>query len=63
MLGYLAILPLILILPARLVDRFLPSYYGAVGDLVVTIFLLLMLGLSIFLLGRSMRITQFTSKS
>lgn len=52
---YLAILPLILVLPARLVDRFLPGYYGTVGDLIVTIFLLLMLGISMFLLERSMR--------
>jgi hypothetical protein len=54
-LGYSVILPLILILPARLVDRFLPGYYATTGDLIVTIFLLLMLGLSMFLLRRSLR--------
>jgi hypothetical protein len=57
-LGYLAALPLTLILPARLLDRFLPGYYGAVGDLMVTVSLLFMLGLSMFLLGRSMRSIQ-----
>lgn len=57
-LGYVALLPLIFILPARLVDRFLPGYYGTVGDLIVTVFLLLMLGLSMFLLERSMRNMQ-----
>lgn len=54
-LGYSVILPLILILPARLVDRFLPGYYAMTSDLIATIFLLLMLGLSMFLLRRSLR--------
>ena len=58
LLGSVAILPFILIVPARLVDRFLPGFYGAVGDLIITIFLLLMLGLSMFLLGRIMRNTD-----
>ncbi len=58
LLGSVAILPFILIVPARLVDRFLPGFYGAVGDLIITIFLLLMLGLSMFLLGRIMRNTH-----
>jgi hypothetical protein len=54
-LGYMAILPLIFILPSRLVDRLLPGFYGTIGDLIVTVFLLLMLGLSMFLLGRAVR--------
>lgn len=58
MLGYLALLPVIFILPSRLVDRFLPGYYGTVGDLVVSVFLLLMLGISVFLLGRAMRTSE-----
>jgi hypothetical protein len=60
LLGYLGLLPLILILPARLVDRFLPGFYGADGDLIVTIFLLLMLGISMFLLERATRTRAFT---
>jgi hypothetical protein len=55
LLGYLAVLPLVLILPARLVDRFWPGYYGAAGDAATTLVLLIMLSISIFLLGRSMR--------
>jgi hypothetical protein len=54
-LGYAAILPFILILPARLVDRFVPGFYGAAGDLVVTVFLILMLGISMFLLRRALQ--------
>jgi hypothetical protein len=55
LLGYLAVLPLVLILPARLVDRFWLGYYGAAGDAATTLVLLIMLSISIFLLGRSMR--------
>lgn len=60
-LGYSVILPLILILPARLVDRFLPGDYATPSDLIVTISLLLMLGLCVFLLGRSLRNVQASS--
>jgi hypothetical protein len=55
LLGYLAVLPLVLILPARIVDRFWPGYYGTAGDAATTLVLLIMLSISIFLLGRSMR--------
>ena len=52
LLGFLAFTPLILILPARLVDKVLPDYYGTVSDSVTTILFLIMLAISMFLLRR-----------
>ena len=52
LLAYLAIAPLIWILPARIVDKALPHYYGTNSDAVTTIFFLVMLALSMFLLRR-----------
>src|SRR5512139_4055619 len=45
-------IPLILILPARIVDFLLPFYYGRVSDLITTILLVMMLVISMFLLRR-----------
>lgn len=56
--GFLTILPAVFILPARLVDKFLPDYYGRVSDAVTTLFLIFMLGFSMFLLKRALRNTQ-----
>jgi len=56
LLAYLAITPLILILPARLVDRVIPEYYGTVSDSVTTILFLIMLTISMLLLRRYLQI-------
>jgi hypothetical protein len=45
-------IPLILILPARIVDLLLPFYYGRVSDFITTILLVVMLAISMFLLWR-----------
>jgi hypothetical protein len=49
---FLAAIPPILILPARLVDKVFPHYYGKVNDAVSSAFFVLMLILSMFLLRR-----------
>ena len=46
------LIPLILILPARIVDFVLPFYYGRVGDFITTVLLVIMLAISMFLLWR-----------
>jgi hypothetical protein len=56
--GFLAITPLILVLPARLVDKVLPDYYGTVGDSVTTILFLIMLIISMLLLRRFLQVMQ-----
>jgi hypothetical protein len=45
-------IPLILILPARIVDLLLPFYYGWMSDFITTILLVSMLAISMFLLWR-----------
>ena len=52
LLAFLAIAPLIWILPARIVDKLLPEYYGTISDAVSTIFFLVMLVISMLLLRR-----------
>ncbi|MGE5374451.1 MAG: glycosyltransferase family 87 protein [Bacteroidota bacterium] len=52
LLAFMALLPLILILPARIVDLLLPFYYGRIGDGITTILLVAMLAISMFLLRR-----------
>jgi hypothetical protein len=51
-------LPLILILPARLVDLLLPFYYGRVSDFITTVLLVIMLAISMFLLRRYLKRIQ-----
>jgi hypothetical protein len=58
LLTYLAITPLILILPARLVDRVIPEYYGTVSDSVTTILFVIMLTISMLLLRRYLQAGQ-----
>lgn len=58
LLGFLAITPLILILPARLVDKVLPDYYGTVSDSVTTILFLILLTISMLLLRRFLHVMQ-----
>ena len=51
-------IPLILILPARIVDLVLPFYYGRVSDFITTILLVIMLVISMFLLWRYLQNMQ-----
>jgi hypothetical protein len=58
LLAFMAVIPFILILPARIVDLLLPFYYGRVSDGVTTILLVIMLVISMFLLWRYLRNMQ-----
>lgn len=58
LLGLMATLPLILILPARIVDMFIPEYYGRNSDAVTTFTLIALLIISMFLLRRSLQTLQ-----
>lgn len=58
LLAFMATIPAILILPARIVGRFLPNYYGRNGDFVTTCILVLMLGFSVILLRRFLEASQ-----
>lgn len=51
------LIPLFLILPARIVDLVLPFYYGSVSDGITTILLVMMLILSMSLLRRYLQVT------
>jgi hypothetical protein len=51
-------IPLILILPARIVDLLLPFYYGRVSDFITTVLLVIMLAISMFLLWRYLQNMQ-----
>jgi hypothetical protein len=51
-------IPLILVLPARIVDLLLPFYYGRVSDFITTILLVIMLTISMFLLRRYLKRIQ-----
>ena len=51
-------IPIILILPARIVDLVLPFYYGRVSDFITTILLVIMLVISMFLLWRYLQNMQ-----
>lgn len=53
-----AVIPFILILPARIVGLLLPFYYGRVSDGVTTILLVIMLATSMFLLWRYLQQMQ-----
>ncbi len=56
LLAFMAVfIPLILILPARIVDFLLPFYYGRVSDFVTTSLLVIMLAISMFLLRRYLK--------
>lgn len=55
---FLATLPLILIVPARIVDLFFTEYYGRVSDAVTTFFLVIMLMISMYLLRRYLQKTH-----
>jgi hypothetical protein len=55
LLAFMAILSVIFILPARIVDQFLPSFYGRISNGVTTFFLVIMLAISMFLLLRYLR--------
>lgn len=59
--AFMAVLPLVLILPARIVDRFLPEYYGTISDAVTTTILLIMLAISMFLLRRYLNTMQLNT--
>lgn len=48
----MAILPIIFIIPARLVDKVIPGYYGTRSDAVTTLSLLILLIVSMLLLHR-----------
>ncbi len=59
LLAFMAVfIPLILILPARIVDKLFPFYYGRVSDLVTTILLVGMLLLSMLLLRRYLKMIE-----
>jgi hypothetical protein len=58
LLVFIAIFPVILVLPARIVDKVLTDYYGTISDAVTSIYFLLMLVLSMFLLRRFLRNMQ-----
>jgi hypothetical protein len=59
LLAFMAVfIPLILILPARIVDLLLPFYYGRVSDFITTILLVIMLAISMFLLRRYLKRMQ-----
>jgi hypothetical protein len=59
LLAFMAVfIPLILILPARIVDFVLPFYYGRVSDFITTILLVTMLAMSMFLLWRFLQNMQ-----
>jgi hypothetical protein len=59
LLAFMAVfIPLILILPARIVDLLLPFYYGRVSDFITTILLVIMLAISMFLLRRYLQNMQ-----
>jgi hypothetical protein len=58
LLAFMALTPLILILPARIVDLLLPFYYGRVSDGITTILLVIMLAISMFLLWRYLQNMQ-----
>lgn len=51
-------MPLILILPARIVDLLLPFYYGRVSDGVTTFLLVIRLVISMILLHRYLQNMQ-----
>ncbi len=55
---FMAVFPLILVLPARIVDKVLTDYYGTISDAVTSIFFLFMLFVSMFLLRRFLQNTQ-----
>ena len=55
LLAFMGVLPLILILPARIVDILLPFYYGRISDAVITFLLVVMLTISMLLLRRSLQ--------
>ena len=56
LLTFLAITPLILILPARLVDKVIDGYYGTISDAVTTILFVVMLVISMRLLRRFLHV-------
>jgi len=58
LLAFLGITPLVLILPARIVDKILPDYYGTISDAVTTILFLVMLLISMLLLRRFLQVMQ-----
>ncbi|MGE5464535.1 MAG: glycosyltransferase 87 family protein, partial [Syntrophothermus sp.] len=58
LLAFMAVTPLILILPARIVDLLLPFYYGKVSDGITTLLLVIMLAISMFLLWRYLQHMQ-----
>jgi hypothetical protein len=59
LLAFMAVfIPLILILPARIVDLLLPFYYGGVGDFITSSLLVIMLAISMFLLWRYLQTLQ-----
>jgi len=58
LLAFMAVTPLILILPARIVDKVLPDYYGTISDAVTTILFLIMLSISMLLLRRFLQNMQ-----
>jgi hypothetical protein len=55
---FLAFTPLLMILPARLIDRVIPFYYESLSDGGVTILLITMLLVSMFLLWRYVQILR-----
>jgi hypothetical protein len=61
LLTFMALTPLILVIPARLVDKALSHYYGTIADAVTTVLLLVMLTLSMVLLRRYIQITKTES--
>ena len=58
LLGLMAFIPLILVLPARIADKVLPGYYGAVSDALVTILIVMMLATTMLLTRRFLQISK-----
>ena len=59
---FLAAMPLVLILPARLVDKQFPHYYGTIYSAITSISLIIMLIFSLFLLLRYLQSTLQETK-
>ena len=52
LLAFMAWIPPILILPARIVNKVIPDYYGTISDAATSVFLVVMLFISMFLVRR-----------
>jgi hypothetical protein len=61
LLGLMALILPVLVLPARLADQVLPGYYGTISDAAVTVLILLMLIASMLLTHRFLKRSQLNT--